>query len=1070
MENLAVRRYEDTKLAEPLFCRVGLELPTVQVRYHNLSVHAESQVVHVRPLPTLWNTLKSIFSAITTIIAYKPQENKIKILQDVHGVIKPSRLTLLLGPPGCGKTTLLLALAGRLDQSLKLYWRIFYTQVTGDISYNGYKFDEFVPQKTSASVSQYDLHISEMTVRESLDFAARCQGIGSRAATISLSEVVGRSIVLLNITNAKPYWQEIAVEGLKRTLQTDYILKVLPSVRVNYKNHLHIPFLIEYFSYKYCSICCLDPWTGYLRRYNSGRSNEKRNIRWTEEKADNSRYFHLPGEIIIGPAKVPFMDEISTGLDTFQIVTCLQQWTHITGSTIVVSLLQPVPETFDLFDDIILMSEGQTLYHGPTSDILEFFEHCSFKCPPRKGVADFLQELVVIAFITMTVFIRTRMNMDAIHANYYTSSSFYSLIRLMCNGIAELSMTVSRLAVFYKRRDFYPAWSYFIPAAILKIPFCIARRLHLDSPYLLCHWLQSRTREVVLSGHSFTDTEFSSFGITDVYMPVQIFPAIPPPFCPTSSLYIIIPLYCFYVPESICFCIFWRLLLASDGFVWWLHNSTTHFACMVGMGLLAFSITLMQQDAFVTFFELLANELKVADNKHSPYSSWLMQHYFADSSGMVLPFEPMAITFEKVKYFVDIPKKMRRQGSEQKWLQLLQDVTGAFRAGVLTALMGVSGAGKTKLLDVLSGRKTGGVIKGDVRIGGHPKVQETYARISGYCEQTDIHSSQITVKESLAYSAWLRLPPQIHQRTKSDFVAEVLQMIELDDIKDALVGFSGVSGISLEQRKRLTIAVELVSNPSIIFMDEPTSGLDARAAAIVMRVVKKIANTRTGVCTIHQPSIDIFEAFDEDIPGVPKIHDNYNPAAWMLQVTGSSAEAQLGLDFAPLYNQSHLYRYNEQDLFNILGSMLIFLLFLGISNGSSVQSVIATERTIVYRERFGGMYSSPVYAFAQAATEIPYVLLQAVIFVIITYPAIDIHLSLDKVFWNLVLQRHSGIAIWDTHIAVNGESVEIKAFLHSYFGYLHDDLGHIALVLISFPLVFASVFAYFIAKLNFQKR
>ena len=93
---------------------------------------------------------------------------------------------------------------------------------------------------------------------------------------------------------------------------------------------------------------------------------------------------------------------------------------------------------------------------------------------------------------------------------------------------------------------------------------------------------------------------------------------------------------------------------------------------------------------------------------------------------------------------------------------------------------------------------------------------------------------------------------------------EVLETIELDVIKDSLVGMPGVSGLSTEQRKRLTIAVELVANPSIIFMDEPTSGLDARAAAIVMRAVKNIVETgRTIVCTIHQPSIDIFEAFDE---------------------------------------------------------------------------------------------------------------------------------------------------------------------------------------------------------------
>ncbi len=91
-----------------------------------------------------------------------------------------------------------------------------------------------------------------------------------------------------------------------------------------------------------------------------------------------------------------------------------------------------------------------------------------------------------------------------------------------------------------------------------------------------------------------------------------------------------------------------------------------------------------------------------------------------------------------------------------------------------------------------------------------------------------------------------------------------MELVELVPLRNALVGLPGQSGLSTEQRKRLTIAVELVANPSIIFMDEPTSGLDARAAAIVMRTVRNTVNTgRTVVCTIHQPSIEIFEAFDE---------------------------------------------------------------------------------------------------------------------------------------------------------------------------------------------------------------
>lgn len=110
---------------------------------------------------------------------------------------------------------------------------------------------------------------------------------------------------------------------------------------------------------------------------------------------------------------------------------------------------------------------------------------------------------------------------------------------------------------------------------------------------------------------------------------------------------------------------------------------------------------------------------------------------------------------------------MRKHGFKHSKLQLLCDITGAFRPGILTALMGVSGAGKTTLMDVLSGRKTGGTIEGDIRIGGYPKVQKTFARISGYCEQNDIHSPQITVEESVIYSAWLRLPPQIDPETKS---------------------------------------------------------------------------------------------------------------------------------------------------------------------------------------------------------------------------------------------------------------------------------------------------------------
>ena len=118
-------------------------------------------------------------------------------------------------------------------------------------------------------------------------------------------------------------------------------------------------------------------------------------------------YFNgfFTGEMIIGPTKALFMDEISNGLDsstTYQIIACLQQLAHITDATILVALLQLEPETFELFDDIILMAEGKIVYHGPRSHVLEFFEDCGFRCPERKGVADFLQEVSLLWFILIS--------------------------------------------------------------------------------------------------------------------------------------------------------------------------------------------------------------------------------------------------------------------------------------------------------------------------------------------------------------------------------------------------------------------------------------------------------------------------------------------------------------------------------------------------------------------------------------------------------------------------------------------------------------------------------------------
>ena len=149
----------------------------------------------------------------------------------------------------------------------------------------------------------------------------------------------------------------------------------------------------------------------------------------------------IEGEMLVGPAKALFMDEISTGLDsstTYQIVNCLKQSNHILNGTAVISLLQPAPETYNLFDDIILLSDGQIVYQGPREQVLDFFEHMGFRCPERKGVADFLQE-VIMKSSQLFPFVFTMMFSEE---TYVTSSTSLANNQLISGDFKERSGTV----------------------------------------------------------------------------------------------------------------------------------------------------------------------------------------------------------------------------------------------------------------------------------------------------------------------------------------------------------------------------------------------------------------------------------------------------------------------------------------------------------------------------------------------------------------------------------------------------------------------------------------------------
>eukprot|EP00013_Stygamoeba_regulata_P024380 CAMPEP_0177644642 /NCGR_PEP_ID=MMETSP0447-20121125/8799_1 /TAXON_ID=0 /ORGANISM="Stygamoeba regulata, Strain BSH-02190019" /LENGTH=1447 /DNA_ID=CAMNT_0019147021 /DNA_START=201 /DNA_END=4544 /DNA_ORIENTATION=+ len=193
-------------------------------------------------------------------------------------------------------------------------------------------------------------------------------------------------------------------------------------------------------------------------------------------------------------------------------------------------------------------------------------------------------------------------------------------------------------------------------------------------------------------------------------------------------------------------------------------------------------------------------------------------------------------------------------------LPLLTNISGYVKPGMLLALMGPSGAGKTTLMDVIANKKTGGKITGDLKFNGLPR-DNYFHRFTGYVEQQDIHMSTQTVEEALDFAALTRLPPEWTREEKLAHARETLHMLELDVIRDRQIG-TVADGLAAEERKRVTIGVELAANPTLLFLDEPTSGLDAMGAMNVMRCVQKAASSgRTIICTIHQPSAKIFSFF-----------------------------------------------------------------------------------------------------------------------------------------------------------------------------------------------------------------
>ena len=289
-------------------------------------------------------------------------------------------------------------------------------------------------------------------------------------------------------------------------------------------------------------------------------------------------------------------------------------------------------------------------------------------------------------------------------------------------------------------------------------------------------------------------------------------------------------------------------------------------------------------------------------------------------------------TYQHVNYTIPYEKGER---------QLLKDVQGFVRPGRLTALMGASGAGKSTLLNTLAQRINFGVVTGDFLVDGRP-LPKSFQRATGFAEQMDVHEPTATVREALRFSARLRQPQEVPIEEKYEYCERIIDLLEMRTIAGATIGQIG-EGLNQEQRKRVTIGVELASKPELLlFLDEPTSGLDSGAAFNIVRFLRKLADSGQALLvTIHQPSSVLFEHFDEllllksggrivyhgplgkdsrelinyfESNGAKKCEPSANPAEYMLEAIGAGDPNYKGKDWGDVWASSVEHQARSREI------------------------------------------------------------------------------------------------------------------------------------------------------------
>ncbi|ETO60182.1 hypothetical protein F444_21581, partial [Phytophthora nicotianae P1976] len=1001
-------------IAMKMEAATGQPLLEVSVHFSNLSITADISVADKNDakneLPTMLNETKKMFTVSKKHTVCK------EILTNVTGAFGPGKITLLLGQPGSGKSSLMKILSGRFPEEKNI-------SIEGDISFNGVSRGSLLnrlPQIVSY-VNQRDKHHPLLTVNETLKFA---------------HEVGGAEFV-----------REAEEKQAKDPQQSD--VEALQAVKAISSHYPEI--VVQQFGLQNCQ----DTIVGdAMTRGVSG--GERKRV--------------TTAEMEFGMKSVVLMDEISTGLDsaaTFDIINTQRSVARKLRKTVVIALLQPSPEVFALFDDVMILNAGEVMYHGPCDRVQSYFEGLGFSCPPERDLADFLLDLGTSQ--------QHRYEVDSYQKNHPRLGSEFAehfrQSRIHQETLCQLASTPDPkvLAMAEEHLEKVPVFQQSIVQSMQSLFRRQVKVLYRNKPFIIGRMLMilimgmlystvfydfEPTETSVVMGVLFATVLFLSMGqssqvptyiaerdifykqraanffSTKTYVLATSASQIPLILAESLIFGVMVYWICGFEADAMRFIIFeiilfltnlamgmWFSFLAAispnanvaaplgivsllvfiifagfivtknnipDFLIWghWIspmswslralainqYRASSFDVCVykavdycatygVTMGEYNLKLFSMQTDKvwvlygiiytfaiylvfmFLSYLGLEYLRFEAPENVDVSENAVQNESYAlvetpknglsTNTADCAVEIErshvvsPVTVAFQDLRYSVPDPHNPKES------LELLKGITGFALPGSITALMGSSGAGKTTLMDVIAGRKTGGKITGKILLNGYKANDLAIRRSTGYCEQMDVHSEAATFREALLFSSFLRQDSSVSDVKKYASVDECIELLGLEDIADHII-----RGSSMEQMKRLTIGVELAAQPSVIFLDEPTSGLDARSAKLIMTGVRKVADSgRTVICTIHQPSSDVFALFDsllllkrggetvffgdlgencrnlidyfEGIPGVSPLPAGYNPATWMLECIGAGvSNGAVTTDFVKVFNES----------------------------------------------------------------------------------------------------------------------------------------------------------------------